>query len=56
MPSEVSPVFIIARPPVSTGPEKASWSDCSSSLTLLMFVDEMANSTTNTANSSVIMS
>ena len=53
---EVEPVFIIAWPPVSTGPENASCSDCSSSLTLEMFVDEIANSTTNTANSSVIMS
>src|SRR5918999_1168974 len=54
--SEVEPVFIIAWPPLSTGPEKASWSDCSSSLTLLTLVDAIANRTTNTANSSVIMS
>jgi hypothetical protein len=52
----VSPVCWIARPPVSTGPENASCSDCWSSLTLLTFVDEIAYSTTKTANSSVIMS
>ena len=52
----VSPVCCIARPPESTGPENASCSDCWSALTLLTFVEEIANSTTNTANSSVIMS
>jgi hypothetical protein len=54
--SDASPAAIIARPPLSTGPENASLSDCWSSLTLLMLVEEIANSTTNTANSSVIMS
>ncbi len=53
---EVLPVCWIAWPPLSTGPENASWRDCVSSLTLLTFVDEIAKSTTNTANSSVIMS
>jgi hypothetical protein len=52
----VSPVCIIACPPESTGPENASWSDCWSAFTLLTFVEEIAKSTTNTANSSVIMS
>ena len=50
------PRSIIALPPLSTGPENASCSDLVSSLTLLTFVEEIANSTTNTANSSVIMS
>ena len=51
-----SPSFMIARPPESTGPQKATWSDSRSSLTLAMFVEEIANRTTNTVNSSVIVS
>ena len=41
-PADVSPVCWIARPPVSTGPENASCSDCWSALTLLVFVEEIA--------------
>ena len=54
--SDWLPRSIIAWPPLSTGPENASCSDFVSSLTLLTLVEEIANSTTNTANSSVIMS
>ena len=47
---------MIASPPLMTLPEKASRSDCCSIFTFETFTDEIANSTTNSASSSVIMS
>src|SRR3954447_19868564 len=50
------PLLMMDLPPLSTAPEKASWSDFWSSSNFEVFTDEIENSTMKSANRSVIMS
>ena len=52
----MTPVSMAALPPGRTLPENASCSDFDSDSSFVVFTDEIANRTMNSARSSVIMS